>query len=1073
MKREAISFAKITRPSAEGILPRRRLFQLLDRARHRPILWVSGPPGSGKTSLVASYLDSRKLPCLWYQVDEGDSDIATFFYYMGLAGKKAAPRKKKPLPLLTPEYLQGISTFTLRYFENLFSRFKPPYILVLDNYHWVSPGSNFHDVISDGLSSIPDGINVFLISRHDLPPVLTRLHANGQIGMLGWDQLRLTLEESTGIALRRAKRKLPKETMRFLHNATDGWTVGLILMLENLIREGTVSQSFSKLTPREIIDYFGSEFFDRTPKEIQELLLKTSFLPRITVKMAEKLTGLPNADTILSALNRNNNFTEVHYAPEPVYQYHQLFREFLMARAKETFSSETLSALCRQSALLLEETGQTEAAISLFCDIEDWGAMGQLIMKQAPLMLAHGRYRTLEEWLDSLPGEILKNDPWLLYWKGASRSPFDPSLAQPYFEQAFYKFRPQHNLPGIFLAWSGVVDCILYSWGDFEHLDRWIKLFPELPENPEGSLPPEIWISVVSSMVNASTFHPRPEDLETKGWMRRAASILEGPGSPLAKAKTLSAMNHWYVEKGDVEQSSLVIRSFQRLAQSEEASPVILIMKSLAEGMHYQMSGDQEKCLKAISEGLKTSENTGIFILYYILIEHSILSYQNMGDFGMAQTLLEKVASSWNRLNLFEKAYYHFCQARQFFFHSDLNAAMAHAELALKPTKDSVNYVGLCLIYLLTSQVMHRIGKQQEAWTHLYEAFRIAEGLGSKFLEYSGLMIEAYFHCEEGDEVSGLVSLRKALTIGKDRGLMNTLVDQPTVTAKLCIKALEEEIEVPYVQDLVRKRKLIPEKPPLHLENWPWPLKIYTLGRFVIHKDGNPLPTHRKAQQKPLDMLKVLIALGGRGIREVEISDTLWPEADGDAAHMSVTATLHRLRELLGREEAVRLREGHLTLDERICWVDAWAFERLLGEAEVKWRDGITERAAHLTEKAIGLYRGPFLGQEMEQPWTMATSERLRSKFLRGIRKFSDYWCQTKQWEKARECYQKGIEVDDLAEELCRGLMTCYQNLGLNAEALLSFYRRFEKRLKTVLEIEPSEKRKSLRDELMRGSHTS
>lgn len=98
MKREATPFAKITRPSAEGILPRRRLFQLLDRARHHPILWVSGPPGSGKTSLVASYLDSRKLPCLWYQVDEGDSDIATFFYYMGLAGKKPPPERRNLFP---------------------------------------------------------------------------------------------------------------------------------------------------------------------------------------------------------------------------------------------------------------------------------------------------------------------------------------------------------------------------------------------------------------------------------------------------------------------------------------------------------------------------------------------------------------------------------------------------------------------------------------------------------------------------------------------------------------------------------------------------------------------------------------------------------------------------------------------------------------------------------------------------------------------------------------------------------------------------------------------------------------
>jgi ATP/maltotriose-dependent transcriptional regulator MalT len=99
------AIAKIIRPALTGILPRERLFKHLNSCRDKPVIWINGPPGSGKTTLIASYLDYKKIPCLWYQVDEGDADISTFFYYLGQAAKKTAPLKRKPLPLLTPEYM--------------------------------------------------------------------------------------------------------------------------------------------------------------------------------------------------------------------------------------------------------------------------------------------------------------------------------------------------------------------------------------------------------------------------------------------------------------------------------------------------------------------------------------------------------------------------------------------------------------------------------------------------------------------------------------------------------------------------------------------------------------------------------------------------------------------------------------------------------------------------------------------------------------------------------------------------------------------------------------------------------
>lgn len=109
--------AKINRPKAPGVLLRQRLFAKLDQIRDKPVIWVSAPGGSGKTTLVSSYIDSRKLRCLWHTVDARDADPATFFYYLGLALLGKVSGRRKTLPHLTPERLPGIKTFARRYFE--------------------------------------------------------------------------------------------------------------------------------------------------------------------------------------------------------------------------------------------------------------------------------------------------------------------------------------------------------------------------------------------------------------------------------------------------------------------------------------------------------------------------------------------------------------------------------------------------------------------------------------------------------------------------------------------------------------------------------------------------------------------------------------------------------------------------------------------------------------------------------------------------------------------------------------------------------------------------------------------
>src|SRR5690606_9652783 len=150
---------------------------------------------------------------------------------------------------------------------------------------------------------------------------------------------------------------------------------------------------------------------------------------------------------------------------------------------------------------------------------------------------------------------------------------------------------------------------------------------------------------------------------------------------------------------------------------------------------------------------------------------------------------------------------------------------------------------------------------------------------------------------------------------------------------------------------------------------WPWPVKIYTLGRFGLVVGRQPLKFTGKAQKKPLEMLKILVASGGRSVREDRIAASLWPDTDDSHAALAMTTTLHRLRKLLGKD-AVQRQEGRLSINARVCWVDVWALERLTRGVERSCRrqEDPDVISAGIDELCV-LYQGAFLQDHDEHPW--------------------------------------------------------------------------------------------------------
>lgn len=240
------------------------------------------------------------------------------------------------------------------------------------------------------------------------------------------------------------------------------------------------------------------------------------------------------------------------------------------------------------------------------------------------------------------------------------------------------------------------------------------------------------------------------------------------------------------------------------------------------------------------------------------------------------------------------------------------------------------------------------------------------------------------------------------------------------------------------------------------------PIRIYTLGYFSLTNGDKNLLGERQASEKPLELLKALIAQGGRNVGVVRLCEALWPEVDGDVAHSSFSVTLHRLRKIMGKE-ALILEGNRLSLNPEQCWVDIWHCEYLLKELDFQftWSHQDEAYVMNLVNDLNEVYTGPFLGTEDENSWGIMCRDRLHTKFLRVIMAVCGYFEKSGKCERALTFYHKAIEMDPCAENVYYRLMNCYLASDRKAEAMVS-YLQCERVLRATLNVEPSTRIKAL-----------
>src|SRR5262249_28952676 len=232
------------------------------------------------------------------------------------------------------------------------------FVTVFDDFHHIDTSPSIQALMNQLLDRLPANCCWVLASR-TIPRVpLSRLVANREAAGLGDSDLRFSASEIQQLFSRYYDLVVPESMAEELARDAEGWIAGIILTSHALWRGLFKGMIRGKRAGGPVFDYLATEGFDQQDPAIQEFLLGSSTLDRLSPERCDAVLGRSDSDEELRLLDDENLFLFRLEGDAIWYRYHPLFADFLQSRLRMT-DPERFEALHRRAGDLAETARET------------------------------------------------------------------------------------------------------------------------------------------------------------------------------------------------------------------------------------------------------------------------------------------------------------------------------------------------------------------------------------------------------------------------------------------------------------------------------------------------------------------------------------------------------------------------------------------------------------------------------------------------------------------------------------------------------------------------------------------